>query len=542
MKIDYPKLIVNSFVSTLADAIGSQNSLVIHISDFDALNLDTPQKHVYGLQWLDSVPAESQYDFIVADLPFGMGKDKLQTGCDEMMVRKNWFELTKALRLLKNNGMCLALIEPSAFGTGEGRKYEKAMKLEGYHLNGVFNAPESLLKMTSIRPVLVAISKSPKEDIFAAELEDEEQAAKLAHTFISRGFSTSLREGVLVRQETFRGFDILKAEQQLSRLETQYKEYDSIRLGDIASEINIVKNGEKHETRTNAVYIPMLGSSMVTYDINHVSIKHHNLFQVVLSEKANSEYVSAFFQSDLGKLVLRSLSYGAIIHKIIKSDLAEAKIALPSINEQREIALTYCRLSSLSQAITNFQTELALNPRNAEAIKNQLENMLEQIGELTDADKVMSLSRSGESKTVEFKESFSLDVRKGTKEKNIELSALKNLVALLNTDGGTLLIGISDEGRVLGIGEEVRKFHKSNDKFLLHFKNQLKERIGEQFYPFINQRLVTVLGTHVLMIECNKSSIPCYLDENHFYVRTNPATDKLEGPKLVAYIQNHFKT
>lgn len=542
MKLAYSKLVVNSFVSSLAEVIGSQNSLVIQVSDFGTLNLEAPHAKVNGFRWLDSVPAKIQYDFIVVDLPFGMGREKLQIGCEEISVRKNWCELTKALRLLKNNGVCLALIESSAFGIGEGPKYEKALKSEGYYLNGVFNVPENLLEMTSIRPVLVVINKSQKEEIFAAELENEEQAAKLAQTFISEVPGKSFGEGVFVRQGTFRGFEILKAEQQLLRLETQYKEYDSIRLGDITDEIYSVKSGQKHEPKTNAVYFSMLGSSVVSHDINQMTIKHHNLYQVVLSEKAYNEYVSAFFQSDLGKLVLTSLSRGAVIPKIGKSDLAEAKIALPSINEQREIALTYNRLSSLTQAITDFQVELALNPRSAAAIKDRLESMLELIGELTDTDKVMNLSRSGESKTVEFKESFSLDVRNGIREKHIELSALKTLVAFMNTDGGTLLIGISDMGDIKGIGEEVSKFYKNNDKFLLHFKNQIKERIGEQFYPFINQRLVTVKGYDILMIECGKAPSPCYLDGKEFYVRTNPATDKLEGPKLVAYVQNHFKT
>lgn len=71
-------------------------------------------------------------------------------------------------------------------------------------------------------------------------------------------------------------------------------------------------------------------------------------------------------------------------------------------------------------------------------------------------------------------------------------------------------------------------------------RNQLKQRIGEQYYPFINQRLVTASGSTLFMIECGEAPSPCYLDGKDFYVRTNPATDKLEGPKLVEYVQNHF--
>ena len=33
----------------------------------------------------------------------------------------------------------------------------------------------------------------------------------------------------------------------------------------------------------------------------------------------------------------------------------------------------------------------------------------------------------------------------------------------------------------------------------------------------------------------------CYFELKEFYVRTNPATDKLEGQKMVKCIQRHFK-
>ena len=41
----------------------------------------------------------------------------------------------------------------------------------------------------------------------------------------------------------------------------------------------------------------------------------------------------------------------------------------------------------------------------------------------------------------------------------------------------------------------------------------------------------------VLLVECGSSQSPCYLEHKEFYVRTNPSTDKLEGPKLVEYIK-----
>ena len=57
---------------------------------------------------------------------------------------------------------------------------------------------------------------------------------------------------------------------------------------------------------------------------------------------------------------------------------------------------------------------------------------------------MLAIVAKGESKTVEFKETFALDVKKGTKEKYIEKSALKTIVAFLNAEGGDLLVGVND--------------------------------------------------------------------------------------------------
>jgi predicted HTH transcriptional regulator len=102
-------------------------------------------------------------------------------------------------------------------------------------------------------------------------------------------------------------------------------------------------------------------------------------------------------------------------------------------------------------------------------------------------------------------------------------------------------VGVSDDGNIPGLELEINKIHKGiPDKFLLHFKNSLKTRIGEEFYPYIEYKLILVGENRVLIVKCKESKTPCYLDNAEFYVRTNPATDKLEGPKLVQYVKNHF--
>jgi hypothetical protein len=83
--------------------------------------------------------------------------------------------------------------------------------------------------------------------------------------------------------------------------------------------------------------------------------------------------------------------------------------------------------------------------------------------------------------------------------------------------------------------------HKGNhDNFLLHFKNLIKTKIGERFYPLLEWSLESVDGSVVLVVKTEKGTEPVFIGDI-FYVRTNPATDQLQGVHLIKYISERFK-
>ena len=150
------------------------------------------------------------------------------------------------------------------------------------------------------------------------------------------------------------------------------------------------------------------------------------------------------------------------------------------------------------------------------------------------------LINSAESKTLEFKQTLSVDVRTNEKQKYIEMASLKTIAAFLNSDGGTLIVGVSDNRDSVGIEDEINRFHQgSTDKFLLHFKNLIRSNIGEKFYPLLEYNLIPIDTKRVLRIDCRRSDCPCFIGED-FYVRTNPATDKIAGETMMQYVLTRF--
>ena len=167
---------------------------------------------------------------------------------------------------------------------------------------------------------------------------------------------------------------------------------------------------------------------------------------------------------------------------------------------------------------------------------------LSQENKYEEIQNVRFFLRSGETDRIEFKQSLSLDTRKDKKEKYIEDEILKTIVAFFNKSGGTLLVGVDDQGNATGIDYELERLFKGKfDKLLLHFKNIRKSRDGLEYDRLIDVDIVKYSQKHVLMADCKKSEKPCYLDKSYFYVRTSPANELLEGPKLVHYVNEHFK-
>jgi hypothetical protein len=537
-----PKQILNDFIECSLKHSGSNNNALITITAYETIDPKLFSTNFRGINWKDNLNEHDKFDYIVADLPFGMNRSKVIINSIEYKIRENWIYLIEALNYLNKDGIGQFVVEPFLLFSREGEILKEIINSLDYHVSSVFNMPKDILKpYASIRPILLTVQKNKLDKLFVGEIEEGDHNEKLVRNFFGHSGTDSIGLGELVNWDDFNGFDQYKAKKQTEILETQYNEYKKFAFKDCIKQINIGKPGKHFMKIDNSIYIPKLGTTNPVCFISDLAAKEQHYFQVVLKETISNQYLAIMFKSDLGKLILRASRVGSIPLQISKNNLIEMNIPVPDIDIQHQIGNTYNKLNVLKVAIDKFEGELALNPTSSVEIVDRLDQIVEVLGELTDADYIRNIIRKGESKIVEFKETFGYDINKDSKEKYIETASLKTIIGFLNTDGGVLLIGVDDNGKVKGADTEIQKFYKSNDKYLLNFKNRIKDRIGEQYYPLINYKISVVDKKSVLVVECFESDKPCYLDGSDFYVRTNPATDKLTGPKLVEYVSNHFK-
>ena len=165
------------------------------------------------------------------------------------------------------------------------------------------------------------------------------------------------------------------------------------------------------------------------------------------------------------------------------------------------------------------------------------------IKKITEEKYIETLITKPESKTLEFKSSLILDVKKNEKNKSLSRECLKTIVAFLNTDGGDLLIGINDDGKVSGLNYEIDFLHSGSiDKFTLLLNDLIKSYIGVSYFPFINWGHTELNGLIVMRVRCEKSKYPCYYKDNEFYIRTNPASHKLQNEDIKKHIDIYFNS
>jgi len=144
----------------------------------------------------------------------------------------------------------------------------------------------------------------------------------------------------------------------------------------------------------------------------------------------------------------------------------------------------------------------------------------------------------GESSEVEFKSTLRVSLHSGKPDDRVELACLKTIAAFLNTHGGSLVVGLDDEAKPVGLEHD--KFD-SEDKMSLHLVSLVNARMGPLAMTCTDIRFEDCEGKRIMVVKCRKASKPIFYKEKGseteaFYVRTGPSTTQLSASQTQDYI------
>jgi hypothetical protein len=150
----------------------------------------------------------------------------------------------------------------------------------------------------------------------------------------------------------------------------------------------------------------------------------------------------------------------------------------------------------------------------------------------------------GEGAFVEFKESARWSHIQGEKEKTSELEVIRTIAGFANAKGGTLLIGVSDQQEVVGLGRDFKSLQKRPDRD--GFENWLttdviRLRLGASTMPHISVSFEDLDGRVICRADVEPAPSPTYVDGKRFFVRVGNTTQELGIADVVEYVKKRWQ-
>jgi hypothetical protein len=184
------------------------------------------------------------------------------------------------------------------------------------------------------------------------------------------------------------------------------------------------------------------------------------------------------------------------------------------------------RRSLIAQGINNFMDGLLEAP---DAAGVTIEDLISQ----------------GEDEKVEYKSSLRWDYKEAKATKVPQKAAAKTLAAFFNGQGGTLVIGLKDDGEVLGIEPDLSTLHGKPDLdgFGLAFTQVVGNYLGMDRAALVELTISEKDDKQLAVISCPPSGAPVFVEDGNeveFWVRAGPSSRKLNVLETNQYIQHRW--
>jgi len=185
--------------------------------------------------------------------------------------------------------------------------------------------------------------------------------------------------------------------------------------------------------------------------------------------------------------------------------------------------------------------------KRAKAIFDELKDRIElKHKEYKKGEDLKELLLAGENEKLEMKSTMRFDIREGKINSKMEYIVAKSISSFLNSEGGTLIIGVDDNGNVLGLEKDYQTLTKQNpDGFQLHLRQIIKKYLGYFFEKYITISFPHLDGKEICVLQISKSGRPVFVTyegNEFFFVRNGNSSIPKNRREQSEYEKLHWKS
>jgi membrane protein YdbS with pleckstrin-like domain len=179
----------------------------------------------------------------------------------------------------------------------------------------------------------------------------------------------------------------------------------------------------------------------------------------------------------------------------------------------------------------------------AEVIKQTIDNTMKKP---IHSKSLQMFLKEGEGLFLEYKQTMRYDLRRNCVSKDVERAIVKTIAGFMNADGGTLIIGVDDEGKVTGLKNDYETLAKNNrDGFENHLNNLVKTMLGIKFANYIHTRFDYFDANEACLVAVDPSHKPAYIQnadgKEEFFVRMGNSTQPFSMSETEEYIKTRWR-
>jgi hypothetical protein len=156
-----------------------------------------------------------------------------------------------------------------------------------------------------------------------------------------------------------------------------------------------------------------------------------------------------------------------------------------------------------------------------------------------------ALIKGGENDAIEFKSSMRWDYKNEKLNKALEMVIIKTLAGFMNTRGGTLLIGVDDDGVILGLDKDYSTIKKSNsDGYEQYINGLIASYLGTDLCAKVNIMFHKLEDKEICRVLILPAKFPVYCqngNKTQFFMRAGGGTRELNIKEAMKYISNRWE-